>query len=630
MIFCAQAQDNLLKRKVSLHVHEKPLENILLDMSEKAGFTFSYNSSILSDHSSTLSYDLDNESVKSTLDRILPDNIDYKVSGNHLILLEKASSTSGKKEKYTIRGQVFSAEDKTPLEDVVVYEISSLVSALTNADGSFSMVIPAEFKQFGIAFNHQDFHEKVIFIDPKDQSLSITLKPKRERKDIEKLESIPVSPQSVESLSLVRTLVPAALFTRTSNMDWIRQVAVQVSFLPSIGTNLKMSGLIENDFSLNVLAGYSYGVNKFEMGGLVNIVRKDVKGAQIAGIGNIVGNNTRGGQIGGLFNYDRGSMKGVQVAGIYNFLKDSLEGTQVSGIGNVIKGNMKGVQLSGLYNYVEGNVEGTQISGLANFVENDVQLFQFAGLLNKAEKVNGTQISGLINFSTDTVKGAQLSGLLNKAQAVETFQLSGIANIAEETVSGTQISGLLNYAQYVGGSQIALVNIADSASGIPVGFFSYIKQGHRRIEFYITEILPANIAFKTGVQKFYNIFTSGIGAWSGNSRLSLGYGVGTETGLNDHLGLNFEVTNNVIFDRIGFHKDFHSLLRLDISLVPTKSKNISFSIGPSFNVLYSDIASEAVESSVTSIAPYTLIDHEIGNGTGQVWIGGKASVSLAF
>jgi len=46
--------------------------------------------------------------------------------------------------------------------------------------------------------------------------------------------------------------------------------------------------------------------------------------------------------------------------------------------------------------------------------------------------------------------------------------------------------------------------------------------------------------------------------------------------------------------------------------------------------LYSDIASEAVESSVTSIAPYTLIDHEIGNGTGQVWIGGKASVSLAF
>lgn len=631
LAWSAQAQDNLLRRKVSFTVHGKPLEHVLLDMSEMAGFTFSYDASILSHNTETITYSLKNESVKSTLDKLLPENIDYKVSGNHLILLEKSpENISGKKGKYTISGRVISVEDNVSLENIVVYEVSSLVSSLTDAEGRFSMVIPEHFQHFGLSFNHQYFHEKVIFVTPKDQTLTVPLKPKREKKEIDKLESIPASPTPVESLSLVRTLVPSELFVRTKNLDLVRQVTAQISFLPSMGTNLKMSGIIENNFSVNVLAGYAYGVNKFEMGGLVNIIRKDVKGIQIAGMGNIVGQNVQGAQVSGLFNYDRGYLKGVQVAGIYNMLKDSLNGTQVAGIGNTTIGHVKGLQFAGLYNYANEHVDGTQISGLINFAEKDVQSLQFAGLYNKAGKVDGTQISGLVNYSSGTVKGMQLSGLINKAKAVEALQLSGIANIVQDTVGGAQISSLFNYAQYVNGSQVGLINIADSASGIPVGFFSYIKQGHHRFEFYITEILPANIAFKTGVKKFYNIFTGGIGAWSGHNRLSLGYGLGTERSLTESTALNFEVTNHIIFEKIGFQRDFNSLMRLEVNFVRTKSKNIGFSIGPSLNLLFSDIIDVENGKASTTLAPYTLIDTKIGNGAGQVWFGGKATAYWAF
>ena len=632
LTWAVQGQDNnLLKRKVTLSVQEKPLTGVLLDMSEKAGFTFSYDASILSNNTEAITYSLKDESVKATLDKLLPENIDYKVSGNHLILLEKSpENATGKKEKYTVSGRVLSAEENAPLENIVVYEVSSLVSSLTDEQGRFSMVIPAHFQQFGLSFNHQYFHEKVIFVIPEDQTLTVTLKPKRKKKDIDKLESIPATSTPVESLSLVRTLVPSELSVRTRNMDLVRQVAAQISFLPSMGTNLKMSGLIENNFSVNMLAGYAYGVNKFEMGGLVNIIRKDVKGIQIAGVGNIVGQNIQGVQVSGIFNYDRGSLRGLQIAGVSNMLKDSLNGTQIAGIGNTTNGHLKGLQLAGLYNYAEENVGGNQISGLVNLAAKDAQSVQFAGLFNKSNKVYGAQFSGLANYSSDTVYGVQIAGLFNKAKTVEALQVAGVANIVHERVAGAQISGLFNYAPYVGGSQVGLINIADSASGIPVGFFSYIKQGHHRLELHITEILPANIAFKTGVKKFYNIFTGGIGAWSGHSRLSLGYGLGTEKMLSEKAALNFEITNHIIFEKVGFQKDFNSLMRLDVNLVRTISQHIGFSIGPSLNILFSDIIDQSNGQINTSLAPYTLIDTKIGNGVGQVWIGGKATAYWSF
>lgn len=63
----------------------------------------------------------------------------------------------------------------------------------------------------------------------------------------------------------------------------------QLSILPFLGTNRLLSGSIKNDYSVNILMGYSGGVRKLEVGGIVNGVRQNMKGLQVAGVGNIVG-----------------------------------------------------------------------------------------------------------------------------------------------------------------------------------------------------------------------------------------------------------------------------------------------------------------------------------------------------
>lgn len=626
LTWSGHAQDNLLKRKLTLEKNKASLESVLLDMSDLANFTFSYDASILSSNN-PISCTIKNESIKTALEQILPENIDYKVSGNHLILLKKPPvSHTGKKEKHTLSGRVYNAQNKSPLQDIVIYEVSSLASAITDAQGTFTMVVPAQFEHFGLSFNHRAFTDTIIFVASKEQTLTISLVPKPEAQHIEKIESLPVSTEtSVESLSFVQQLVPTQLFVRTQNMSLIREKPIQISLLPAIGTNLKMGGLIENSVSINVLAGYAYGVNIFEMGGLFNIIRKDVHGVQISGLGNMVGGNVDGGQVAGLFNHSRGSLKGAQISGINNTLMDSLSGMQLAGLSNIAKGGMQGLQLSGASNFSAENVNGIQISGLTNIAAKDVYTLQIAGLYNQGQQVKGTQISGLINFANDTVKGIQLAGLINKAKTVDIMQVSGIVNIATETVAGTQISGLLNYTRYAEGRQISLINIADSTSSIPLGFFSYVRKGHHRLEFSTTEILPANVTFKTGVKKFYNIFTGGIGTWCGDSRLSLGYGFGSESDLSKRLALNFELTSNIISERASFRNDFGSLLRMDINLV-VKKNDIGFSVGPSINFLLSDWRNPETGEFQTRLAPYTIMDTKISNSLGQMWVGGKGVV----
>src|SRR5690606_7940024 len=121
------------------------------------------------------------------------------------------------------------------------------------------------------------------------------------------------SPSEVESLAFVQQFVSSELLSRTQNTNLIKRRFAQISFLPMLGSNLAMSGLVENNVSVNVLAGYAYGVRGFEMGGRFNVTRKEMHGAQIAGLGNLVGGNGTGFQMGGLINHNRGSFSGVQI-----------------------------------------------------------------------------------------------------------------------------------------------------------------------------------------------------------------------------------------------------------------------------------------------------------------------------
>jgi hypothetical protein len=139
-----------------------------------------------------------------------------------------------------------------------------------------------------------------------------------------------------------------------------------------------MSGQVVNNLSLNILGGYTGGVNGLELGGLFNLDKRNVQYLQAAGLFNVVGGNVKGLQAGGINNTVLGSVVGLQAGGISNFARQGLSGVQVAGVANMSHGDMKGLQVSGVFNYAK-RLRGVQI-GLINIAgESDGYSF---GLIN--------------------------------------------------------------------------------------------------------------------------------------------------------------------------------------------------------------------------------------------------------
>jgi hypothetical protein len=259
--------------------------------------------------------------------------------------------------------------------------------------------------------------------------------------------------------------------------------------IPFVGSNWKVSGSITNRISFNLLAGYSGGVDGFELGGFLNMDRNDVRGFQIGGLGNIVGGNAKGMQMGGLFNFNLGKLKGFQIGGLANFVADTITGLQLGGLCNVMTSKIRGAQIGGLVNVITNNLDGWQVAGLINVAVN---------------RNRGVQIAGLVNYA-GTVSGLQL-GVLNIAKRVD--------------------------------------------SGVPIGVFSYVHKGYHLVEISGNEVFYGNIAFKTGVRSFYNIISAGIG---GDYKLNLSYGIGTIFTLKKKLSMNIDGLAGFVYHPTGVY-----------------------------------------------------------------------------
>src|SRR5690606_29938632 len=105
----------------------------------------------------------------------------------------------------------------------------------------------------------------------------------------------------------------------------------QTSITPGLSTHGSLSGQVINNFSINLLGGYTSGVNGVELGGGFNINKRNVDYLQVGGVFNLVG----------------GSVHGVQLAGGSNTVLDSVKGLQMGGLYNSVKGSMQGVQMAG-------------------------------------------------------------------------------------------------------------------------------------------------------------------------------------------------------------------------------------------------------------------------------------------
>ncbi len=620
------SQDNILKRKINYSAKDQRLDNALLGIANVGDFSFSYNPGIIPGDS-VLNLNISNSTVKEALDVLFNEEIVYKVSGNHLILLRDKPAKSKENIEYSVSGYVYNANNGERLAHATIYEVYTLSSTITDNQGHFSFNVSRKFDEFGFAFSKRDFVDTLILVSPADYEFDISLRQKWIQSELPAKHPDLVSEvKPLDDIGIVQKFVPKEQLIRSDNIDVIEHRPAQISLIPKIGTNTRMSGSIDNAFSLNVLVGYSAGVSTMEIGGLVNINKRHVNGFQAAGLSNVVGGRTKGIQIAGISNNNQGSLSGIQIGGISNMVVDTIKGLQLAGISNFLQGGMKGWQLAGISNVTTKNVDGLQLAGISNFARGDVLLMQSAGIINMSRNVRGVQLSGILNVATGKVGGAQLAGIGNFSQETNAGQVAGIINIATKKVGGAQIGGIINYGKRIEGVQIGLLNVSDSVSGVPIGFISFVRKGYRRVELSSNEVLYANLTLKTGVRKFYNIFTGGLVPNDTIQTWAFGYGFGFENSIGKKFLHSYDFTANWMNEKDKPFGTFNMLTKLRINFAYLLGKRASVFLGPTINVHLSEWTDSDTGEFLTNIAPYTISTTIIGDTQMQLWIGGQAGI----
>lgn len=581
----ASAQ-KLLARRISVQASALRLEDVLDGIARKCSFSFSYNSSIIP-RDSLVSISVKDETVKDVLVRLLGDRFDYKETGDFIILRYAPHRLALITDKVQRNGRVYRingyvADDQTGerISMASVYERKLLRSDMTASDGSFELKIKKPDGSVALTASKEFYRDTTVMIlSPVDIKPATLV-------DNDYYYSNDTGSPAAEKTALGRLLVSYKQKIQDLNVPgFIAESPVQISLTPGLSSHGMLSGQVVNKFSLNVLGGYTAGVEGLEAGGLFNINKKNVKAVQVAGLINLVGRSVNGVQAAGLFNGVLGGVNGVQVAGFANIVNGAAYGVQCAGLFNVDRDSVSGIQTGGLGNFAFKTMEGIQTAGLVNISGGKVRGVQVAGIINATpEEISGIQLAGLVNFGASALRGAQI-GLLNITKAQQGFQLG-------------------------------LVNIADTSSGVSLGLVNLVKKGIHSVSFSSNEISYENVELRTGTARFYTILQAG-NDW-------FGFGFGKRTKVSGRFYFHPELLGFYLYQ--GNRDDTNSGARINTNLSFRINRFVSLFAGPAFNVFYSD---QKVPVGGHELITDRLKTFEIyGNDKLRGWIGWNAGFLL--
>ncbi len=509
--------------KVSIVFEKQTLIEALVKLDDVTRQHLSYNPQTLPT-SVVVDRSFEQMPPKLILQEILGSNYQIKIVGNYLII-QKAPASKKDKTTFELSGGVRDAKTGEQLKDVSIYEVNSLKSTLSDENGAFDLKASTGISEVTFVISKRFYQDTIIRVtkqgvigDP------IVLKSEKE----------------IKNHLLIRERVSkfskgiASFFTSNENRKHAENINftdtrwLQVSLVPSIGTNRKMSSQIRNIVSMNAISGYAYGVRGLELGGVYNMDRKEVHGVQLGGLGNIVGGEVNGLQMGGFINTTKDYVHGAQIGGVINVASDSVRGLQMGGVTNITK-EMKGVQI--------------------------------AGFSNHNKETSGMMLSSFLN-TTATINGLQLSGLLNVAGKVNGLQFS-LINVADSVSSGIQF-GLLN---------ITMKN----------GFISPALESD--------DIALYRFAFRSGLHRFYSMLGIGIKPneyWTAE----IGFGSRFFMKKNEKIFLNPELKWLNLLGKIPNKEKNNFVLRFNFNVGYQLFKHLSIASGPSFSLYITDQLNE--------------------------------------
>jgi hypothetical protein len=370
------AQTPLLERPITLRLNNEKISVVLESIAKQGNFSFSYNSAIF-DVNNRGDITVSNKPVREVLNLIFKGIISYKVRGNYIILQKNNQKASPK--TIIISGYIIDTNTDKSLSKATIYDPKSLSSAISNQYGFYRLSLEVRELPTKLIISKADYEKRIITIKsvqnsyenieltpiiyptvevPISDDNSIEEKNSRINQDLSlenKPDNQPISPPfpdiSDQNLFPTSPIIDSTLYDsrwdefkkklgkifvsrsqriNAQNVDDSLGQKFQVSILPFLGTNRLLSGSIKNNYSVNILMGYSGGVRKLEVGGILNGVRNDVQGLQIAGVGNIVGGTVLGGQLSSTFNIAGYLDRGIQLSLGFNVIARESGGWQIS------------------------------------------------------------------------------------------------------------------------------------------------------------------------------------------------------------------------------------------------------------------------------------------------------------
>jgi hypothetical protein len=590
----AQIEVPFLERKISITGSNITVSEIFKSITKQTTVLFSYNSILFND-ARKINLNVSNQPLRLVLEAIFKGtNQAYKLKQNYIIIYQIEPQKLEEEKTLKFSGYVCNNRDSSALENVSIYLKNGRHAVLSNAYGYFAVNFsrPNNKESVLISIAKENYNDTTVIIDINNLKQSkIYLSAKRNRliqfsenEGLLNVDSIVTTMPLTSMVSSDRTFIQKWLGFKKfrQNLRNINDTLFSnfsLSLLPIVSTNKLLSINTINKTSVNLFIGYSKGTKIAEVGGFLNIDNGNVKYVQAAGAGNVVTD----------------SMYGVQAAGVFNIVNKHVKGIQMAGLFNTTS-SLRGVQLAGLYNY--------------SFITEGMQA---AGAFNLANKVEGLQVAGVFN-SANTIKGTQLSGLFNYSKEM----------------NGTQVSGLVNIAKKAKGVQLSIINVSDTMDGIPIGLFSFVRKGYKKMDVSTNELLFGTIGFRTGVEKFHNIIFSGININPSRPIVTIGYGLGTLLKISNTWCFNAEASAQFLYDYKLNYSDFNTINRLFLGTEYRWRKKSSLAFGPTLNYATISYSNNRYYESIEKIIPSALYSSK--NNADQLdnrlWLG--FNVSMRF
>lgn len=575
----------ILERKISITANNEKITSALNRIGQAGGFSFSYNSAIISAEQ-TITLSISEKSVREVLNEIFQGTMNYKEKSNYLIITKApVPVTKNNIVVIMLNGYVEDSKTGEKIAQASVYDKSSVASTITDEYGYFKLRLEKKATDsVDLSVSKKNYRDTLVSITaPDNQYLKISITPVKDTVIIA-AQTTPIDSGEVDENTLT---LPYEDEPNVQNIHDTLYQMVQVSLLPFIGSNDRLSGNVINDYSINFFGGYSMGTRQIELGFFVNIDRADVSWLQVAGFGNLVGRNVYGIQAAGFANVNGGETKAIQLSGFANTNLGESIGVQITGFANTNLKGMNGVQFAGLTNVTVGESKGVQVSGLGN-----VQVGDYRG-----------------------------------------SQIAGGTNIATAKISGSQVSALFNHAKEVHGTQIGLVNYADTLGGIPIGLLSIVKTGYHKIELSADEVFYTNLAFRSGVRKFYTMLQAGFkpdkSLNAGDSSVwTFGYGLGTARRISKKIFLNIDASAQHV-NKGSFTNALSLLNKIHVGFDFQLTKGFSLYTGATLNGYLTDNDYKEYPTLFTDFNPTVFYDETVGtNNNLKMWLGAK--VALRF